>query len=88
MPTIVDESIYIQSEPKGFSPTGYIYNLNHPQILRFYKQFKAKHGLSERWPISDEQRRAFDRAVTRTIDAGVLIVKKEQKNNESKAQKH
>lgn len=65
-----DSSIYCRGNPYGFK-----YNVNHPLIGHLYGQYKRNHDLPEHYPISDPERRHFEDAVSRLINAGKIIVR-------------
>lgn len=72
----VDESIYISGAPRGFSETGYRYNLNHPIINHLYTQYKKWRNLPEHMPMSDKERHSFERNIDKMIEDGKLVVRK------------
>lgn len=76
-PIVVTNDIFIsksQPPPKGFSPTGYRYNLNNPIIRIFYERFKERYGFPNIYPLTDNQRKAFEDWIEKLITKGMIIV--------------
>lgn len=57
-----NDSIYC-----GENPYGYRYNVNHPQIRKFYDAFKNKYGILI---PSDDERRRFEYAIDKMLKRG------------------
>lgn len=49
-------NIYASGNPQGF-----MLNISHPKIAEYYRRFKAWKGLPQQFPITNEQRREFER---------------------------
>ena len=52
------ESIYANSNKYGFE-----LNINHPYINKLYVRFKTSKGIGINYPLSDDLRREFEKAV-------------------------
>lgn len=73
---IVNGDIYSNGQPRGFSPTGYRYNLQHSLIMHLYVQYKEWRKLPPSMPISDKHRREFEAHIDKMIDEGKIVVGK------------
>lgn len=59
------------------NPFGYKYNVNHPKINDLYRRYKKWKGIPESSPMSNEQRREFERYID-----GLLFSKENTEKNE------
>lgn len=50
-----DDRMFILSNPYG-----YVVNINHPDILPFYNEYKARKGIPVGGGLSDKERLAFE----------------------------
>lgn len=49
-------NIYVRNNPYGFR-----LNVTHPMINEYFKRYQKWKGLPQHFPITDEQRREFER---------------------------
>ena len=71
---VVDESIFCKGEPKGFTPTGYIYSAHHQLFKKVSGIYRRKHKIKESSILSDSQRHEVDEMITLIIKNGKISV--------------
>lgn len=84
----VDNSIYITEPPKGFKPTGYAININHPEIHKLYNNYKVKHKIPLIYPLSDKERIFFENIIFKMIRSGIIVVMEDGKNERNDKSKN
>lgn len=77
----MDKSIYIAGIPHGFTISGYRYSLAHPVIRQLYTQYKDWRQLPKSMPISDAERRSFEKNIDKMIADGKIEVESEKELN-------
>lgn len=69
-----DRTIFSSGHPKGFKPTGYRININHPIIHPLFENYCRNHNVVRHEPLSDEQRLNFEAIIFAMIEAGIIRI--------------
>lgn len=74
VPIYADKNMFSDGKPKGFKPTGYRININHPAIHPLYENFYKNNGIEKTDRLSDRQRFHFEQIIFKMIKAGMIVV--------------